>query len=125
MIVDSDVLIWYFRGNENAKILLDDEKNISVSAVSYMELFQGARNKCELEALDNFFTKRKISTIQIDKKISAMAIAFVKKFALSHSMQFADALIAATCVKLGEPLCIANQKHYKCVEGLRLVVFKP
>lgn len=79
MIVDSDVLIWYFRGNENAKILFDNEKNVSVSAVSYMELFQGARNKCELAALDDFFTKRKISTVQIDKKISTMAIAFVKK----------------------------------------------
>ncbi len=125
MIVDSDVLIWYFRGNENAKILFDNEKNVSVSAVSYMELFQGARNKCELVALDDFFAKRKISTIQIDKKISTMAIEFVKKFALSHSMQLADALIAATCMKLGEPLCTANQKHYKCIEGLRLVVFKP
>ncbi len=48
MIFDTDVLIWFFRGNEKAKKIVRENMPFSISAVSYMELLQGALNKQEL-----------------------------------------------------------------------------
>jgi hypothetical protein len=45
MLVDSDVLIWYLRGHEGAARFLDDPPELALSAVTYMELVQGCRNR--------------------------------------------------------------------------------
>ena len=45
MLFDADVLVWCFRGNENvAKRIDTDSGERLLSIVSYLELFQGARN---------------------------------------------------------------------------------
>lgn len=41
MLIDSDVLIWYMRGNENAKRIVIKSIPFKISVVSYMELVQG------------------------------------------------------------------------------------
>ena len=51
MIVDTDVLIWYLKGNDNAFDVIEDLNNFSISVVTYMELVQGMRNKKELNSL--------------------------------------------------------------------------
>ena len=43
MLVDFDVIIWNWRGNDKAAALLATAHGISVSAVSYMELVQHAQ----------------------------------------------------------------------------------
>jgi len=48
MVIDTDVLIWYMRGNEKAYQLIENSKNFFISAITYMELVQGLRNKQEL-----------------------------------------------------------------------------
>ena len=52
------------------------------------------------------------------------AMEYVENYALSNSMELADALIAATAVENRKTLCTANGKHYKCVSDLQLNVFK-
>ena len=53
MILDTDVIIWAFRKNEKAnKLLLDNI--FSISAITYMELLQGAKSKQELNAIKRF-----------------------------------------------------------------------
>lgn len=51
MLVDTDVLIWNLRGNARAADRLDAMPRFLVSAVTYMELVQGVRDKSELRAL--------------------------------------------------------------------------
>ena len=51
MLVDTDVLIWNLRGNRAAAQRLDDAPGFWLSAVTYMELVQGMRNKQELRQL--------------------------------------------------------------------------
>ena len=55
-LVDTDVIIWYMRGNEKAADVLDNMSSIIVSAVTYMELIQGMRNKAELSSLETTLT---------------------------------------------------------------------
>jgi len=47
LIIDTDVLIWYLRGNEKAKKVVEANIPFSVSAVTYIELIQGMKNKEE------------------------------------------------------------------------------
>lgn len=51
MLIDTDVIIWYMRGNRNALKALEKHKGFTISVVTYMELVQGMRNKNELAAL--------------------------------------------------------------------------
>lgn len=51
MLIDTDVLIWYMRGNEKAYQAIENSNNFFISVVTYMELVQGLRNKKELNHL--------------------------------------------------------------------------
>jgi predicted nucleic acid-binding protein len=63
-------------------------------------------------------------TLLIDEAISAQALFCVEEYFLGHSMQLADALIAATCATHGLRLITANDKHYRVVKGLEIEVFR-
>lgn len=125
MLVDTDVLIWNLRGNEKAAELLDDAGGFFISAISYMELVQGVRSKAELQALRRALRYWGASVHPVDEDISARGMFLVETYALSHSMQMADALIAATALSLGVPLLTANHKHYRVVEDLEMKIFRP
>ncbi|MBR6080758.1 MAG: type II toxin-antitoxin system VapC family toxin [Treponema sp.] len=124
MIFDTDVLIWFFRGNEKAKKMVRENMPFSISAVSYMELLQGALNKQELLGIKKFINQSKTSIITINDEITHLAMEYVENYALSDSMELADALIAAASVVNDETLCTANGKHYKCIPELQMSVFK-
>lgn len=125
MLVDTDVLIWNLRGNERAATFLDEQPGFFVSAVSYMELLQGLRDKLELRELRQAIRFWDARIVQIDEETSARAMFLVEEYALSHGMQMADALIAATAVALGVSLVTANDRHYRHIEGLDVVIFRP
>ena len=48
ILLDTDVIIWYLRGNPKAYELIHALPSFAVSAVTYMELVQGMRNKEEV-----------------------------------------------------------------------------
>lgn len=125
MLVDSDVLIWASRGNSKAVRKLDKETGFSISAVTYMELCQGMRNKTELASFKKALKIWKVQIIPIDESISYQAMFFIERYCLSHSLYLADALIAATATNLGEPLLSANTKHYSMIPEITLKSFKP
>ena len=53
MLIDTDVLIWMTRGHTGATARLQTLLPWRISAVTYMELAQGCRNKQELERAKN------------------------------------------------------------------------
>ncbi len=125
MIIDTDVLIWYMRGNENARKAVSRAGRFSVSVISYMELVQGMRNKHELNSLREAMKIWKSEILYITEEISAKAMFIVEQYYLSHSVQVADALIGATGLVYGVPILTANDKHYKSVSGLNIKKFRP
>lgn len=102
MIFDSDVLIWTFRKNDAAEKLLLNSENILISAVSYMELLQGVLNKQELQRILKFLNIFDVQILDITPEITHRAMKYVEDYALSDSMELADALIAATAVENDE-----------------------
>lgn len=125
MIVDSDVLIWYLRGNEAAKRFVDANLPFSISVITYMELMQGMRSKSEMQIFQKHIHHWGIGVVHLDQDISARAMFYVQEYALSHAMTLADALIAATAVQNGETLATANDKHYKMIPSMSLKRFAP
>jgi len=123
LIIDTDVLIWYLRGNPRAKEVVEAAIPFSVSAVTYMELVQGMKDKLEFRKFQKVFKSWRIETIQIDREISSRAIFYVQEYHLSHFMMMADALIAATAVQESETLLTANDKHYRHIPNLDLKKF--
>lgn len=126
MLVDTDVLIWNLRGNLRAAELLDgDYLGFSLSAVTYMELVQGVRDKAELQVLRKSIRYWGARIEPINPDISARAMYLVESHTLSHGIQMADALIAATALSLGTSLLTANDKRYRCIDDLEIEVFRP
>ena len=125
MLVDTDIIIWYMRGNQKAFEILSKNKGFKVSVVTYMELVQGMRNKQELTLLRNALKNWETKIIYITEVISSKAMFYVEQHYLSHSVQLADALIGATAVAYGEILVTGNVKHYKIVKEINLTKFVP
>lgn len=125
MIIDTDVLIWYLRGNQQARLLVEKSLPFSISVVTYMELMQGMRNKEEMKRFQRTLRYWNSTIIHIDREISSRAMFYVQEYALSHSMMMADALIAATVVQQGELLLTANSRHYQFIPTLEYRKFAP
>lgn len=124
-LVDTDVMIWYLRGNAKAGETLDALPTWGISDVVYMELLQGMRDKRELNTFKMFIRQRGVECLPLTPEITNRAIYFLELFTLSHGLQMADALIAASSDLYGVPLLTANDNHYRMIPTLQLVVFRP
>lgn len=125
MIIDTDVLIWYMKGNEKAFEVINRSNTLFISVVTYMELVQGMRNKTELINLRKALLGWNAQILYITEEISAKAMFYVEQHYLSHSIQLADALIGATAMAYGFPLLTANDKHYKVLKDVQIEKFRP
>lgn len=124
MIIDTDVLVWYLRGNEKAYKAIDNYNSFFISVVTYMELVQGMRNKKELNNLRKALHIWNAKILYISEEISAKAMCYVEQHFLSHSMQLADALIGATAIACGDPILTGDDKHYKVMKDLQIKKFR-
>ena len=125
MIVDTDVLIWYLRGNKNAQKAIIANVPFKISVINYMELLQGLRDKREYRTLQKYFKNWSIEIIQINENISSRAMFYIEDHCLSHSMELGDAIIAATALECSEVLLTANEKHYSFIPNIQISKFKP
>ena len=125
MLVDTDILIWYLRGDRKAADFLRDCRPVTISVVTYIELVQGMRNKHELLALRRTIHRWGWHVLPLDESISGRAVAYIEGHFLSHALRLGDALIAATAVGHELTLATGNLKHYRVIDELTLRRFKP
>ena len=125
MIFDTDVLIWFFRGNRRAADFIESQNIRRMSIVSLMELFQGARSRDEIKVIRRFIQENGFQVIPLNEPISHLAATLMEEHALSGGLQVADALIAATARETGSPLATANVRHFRAIPGLELKAFHP
>lgn len=112
--MDTDILIWILRGREDIKEQFEravKETNgyLYITPIQIAEIYAGLREsekKITEEFLQGFLT------IGIDEEVGKMAGFFINRYRKSHSVELADALIAA-CVKIKSlKLWTLNKKHY-------------
>ena len=125
MLIDTDVLIWMMRGHAGAAALLQTLLPWRISAVTYMELAQGCRNKQELARAKKGLSLCRTEILPVSATISDRAVQLIDAYALSHGLQVGDALIAATAIEHGLPVLTANTKHFGQIESLQVVAFVP
>jgi hypothetical protein len=124
MLLDTDVLIWVFRGKAKAARLVDSIADRHISIITYMELIQGARNRQELKEIKGFLSDYGFELLPLTENIGHRASIYVEEYGLSMAMTAADALIAATATEHGLTLCTGNRKHYKPIRDLDLKLFR-
>jgi len=125
MLIDTDVLIWFMRGNEKAFNVIENQAGFFISVVTYIELVQGMRNKHELTEFRKAIRDWNTNILYINEEVSAKAMFYIERYYLSHSLQLTDALIAATAVVNGLKILTANDKHYKKIKPLEIKKFRP
>lgn len=118
MVFDTDVLIWIERGHLKAARLLDRAESRAITLQSYLELLQCAKDKQQQKRTKDFIRELQIEVLPLTENIGHRASVYIDQYSLSHSLRAGDALIAATAVENGQPLCSANAKHYKCLPDL-------
>jgi len=121
LLVDTDILIDVARGLDEAVAHLqawEAEREIGISAITYMELLVGCRNKREQRAVERFVERFEV--IPVSTLITEQAIELLRRYRLSHGLLIADALIAATAIMKGIPLVSKNQRDYRFIEELTL-----
>ncbi|RZS58738.1 type II toxin-antitoxin system VapC family toxin [Sphaerotilus mobilis] len=123
LLVDTDVLIWHLRDHAQATHRLDGLSRLTISAVTEMEILQGLRNRHEWQALRRMFERRSAQVMPLSADISAVALELMNSLTLSHGLQMADALIAATARVHGLAVLTGNVRHFSPVPLLAIEPF--
>jgi predicted nucleic acid-binding protein len=121
MLVDSDVLIDFYRGYPPAASWVASLGGtpLDLPGLAAMELVQGCQNFNEQRRVEQFlrpFTRYWPTAADCERALQDYAA-----FHLSHGLGLIDALIGATAVGLGQPLATFNVKHYGVIAGLQTI----
>lgn len=125
MLFDTDVLIWYLRGNDKAAQAIDTVDSKHISIISYMELLQGARDKKEIKIIRSFLKDLGFETLPLTENIGYRASVYMEEYCLRVDMCLADALLASTAVENSLIMYTGNKKHYRPIEELEIKLFRP
>lgn len=125
-LLDTGIITRYLRKNRQAADLLDyleEAGEISVSAITYMEILIGCRPD-EEEATMLFFDR--VSPVIVSREVTEKAASLIRKyptvFGKDNPRSFPDALIAATAWQHGSTLITLNIKHFVKVPMAELAI---
>ncbi len=114
MLVDTDVLIDYLRGNENAVSFIErNVDDIFISSITVAELYQGVFEGEERAVLDELISV--FSVIPVSEGLAKEGGLLRRKFKKSHGSGIADCMIAATAIYHKMELVTLNVKHFPMV----------
>lgn len=119
VLIDTDILIKIYRGNERHKRVLKDlSPNLILSCITQMELLIGCNNKKMQDEVEENLQSYKI--LLLNTQIISIANEIIKKHSFSHKMSVADNFIAATALFYSLELYTDNKKHFDFIEELTL-----
>lgn len=121
LLVDSDVIIELTRNNQKAIDVLSQYQKqfrLCVSSITRYELLIGARNKQELKDLLQLLNT--FETLPLNERIANYAEQLLIAYNLSHNLQLADGLIAATALFYHIELLSRNKKDFSYIDTLQL-----
>jgi predicted nucleic acid-binding protein len=117
ILVDTDVLVDYFRGHEKAVAFIKKySAQIVLSPIVIAELYAGVKGPAEQTVLDNFISLFQVVPVTVH--IAQTAGIFRRDFGKSHGVGLADAILAATACTENATLKTLNVKHYPMLDDL-------
>jgi len=118
ILVDSDILVDFFRGRKNAVDFINNYSDrIILSAIGVAELFAGVKGDKEKVVLEDFFSI--FPVIPVSRQIAKRGGLYKSSYGKSHGIGLADAVIPATAESENAELKTLNIKHYPMFKGLR------
>jgi predicted nucleic acid-binding protein len=114
VVIDTDIAIEILRARDQAILtmwcgLIDSGAAVLYSPVTAAEVWAGALPR-EHTVISCFF--RELVCVAADYETGQLAGEFLRRYAKSHSLEIADALIAAAVVQNQGTLWTRNRKHY-------------
>jgi predicted nucleic acid-binding protein len=113
VVLDSDIVIDWLRGEPRISSALGALEDAGVrtycTPVTWAEVWAGVR-RGEEHVTESFFEAR--GTLLLDAAVGRRAGEYLSRFAKSHALDLADALIAAAASVNAMPLWTRNRKHY-------------
>jgi predicted nucleic acid-binding protein len=110
-LIDTDVLIEYLRGNQEAVRFLEELGGVLyVSAITVAELSAGAHPGAEEQALEQFL--RAFDVVPVEAELARAGGVLRRDYGPSHGVGLADALIAASADALQATLVTFNRRHF-------------
>ena len=120
-LVDTDVLIDFLRGREQAVSFVNLESDrIIVSSIVVAELYAGARggeNDTEQSTLERFLSLFRI--VHVTVAIARLGGLYKRDYGRSHGVSLADAVVAATATLENAALKTLNVKHYPMFNAIQ------
>lgn len=119
VFVDTNIVIEYIRDSKEIVECLDGYDTVYINDVVIMELYQGARDKRELN-----FIKKKIlefEVLNMSQEIVSLGRDILDRYTLSHNTKIMDALIASTAIMYDIDLYTLNKKDFRYLKQIRLI----
>jgi len=118
IILDTDILIWILRKNKEIKnklikATLETDGGLYITPIQIAEIYAGIRAS-EEKIIKKFLNSFNI--IPIDVQIGELAGRFINQYRKSHSVEIADAIIAAASIVNNFELWTLNKKHYPMIK---------
>ena len=118
ILLDTDVLVDFLRGHENAIAYVEGRSSqIVLSAVVVGELYAGVKGDEELKKLDELVSL--FHVVPVTAELARSGGLYKRDYHASHGVGLADAIVAATAESLGADLKTLNIRHYPMLKGLR------
>jgi len=121
VFIDTNIVIEYIKKRDNEKIIefVDSFDKVYINDVVIMELYQGARDKREL----NYIKKKimKFEVLKMNQEIISLAREILDRYTLSHNTKIMDALIASTVIMYNIDLYTFNKKDFRYLEQVNLI----
>lgn len=121
LLIDTDVLIDFLRGYDEAMSLVAvNSERIVVSSIVVAELYAGVRGGADgveqgvLERLLGLFC-----VVPVSSGIARLGGLYKSDYGKSHGVGLADAIVAATATMEDAELTTLNVKHYPMFSGIQ------
>jgi predicted nucleic acid-binding protein len=118
ILLDTDVLVDFFRGFDKAVVFVNENNaRIILSSIVVAELFAGVKGDGEQAALENFISLFRV--VPVDATIGKAGGLYKRDYGKSHGVGLADAILAATAEAANAELKTLNIKHYPMLKGIK------
>ena len=121
ILVDTDILIDFLRGREQAVSFINLESDrIILSSIVVAELYAGARGgkgDTEQNTLERFLSMFRI--VHVTAVIARLGGLYKRDYGRSHGVSLADAVVAATATLENAALKTLNVKHYPMFNAIQ------
>jgi len=123
MVADTGIFIEHLRAKDKLSTTLykmSENTDIYISAVTVYELYMGATNKDKEKDVMNI--TENFTVLPFTDTVAQKAAELYHKLRLSNQMiEFRDIFIAATCLVHELPIVTLNKKHFKRIDGLKIL----